>query len=233
MSRPSTSDGLDSRSATPPPIPRRNSARARAQSFNFSYPQRFAAPKAPPPPLPKSRFWLQDSDADSSSTSVVSSTLTTDSDETTRSDPSYPSSVLPPSPLRINRVRWSQESSRNDPPVPPPSIQPALNNKSSSSLIRIFKPRTQDSLSIERRVSVDQQSEHISLEENSSSSTSSSRSSNAEWKSSTYDTSNMTAAELEKCRKKGINPALYAEMQAARKGKGKWISPLVGNTFLG
>ncbi|EON62778.1 hypothetical protein W97_02003 [Coniosporium apollinis CBS 100218] len=232
MSRPSTSDGLDSRSATPPPIPRRSSARDRAQSFNFSYPQRFAAPKAPPPPLPKPRFWLQDSDADSSSTSVVSSTLTTDSDETTRSDLSYPSSVLPPSPLRINRVRQSEESSRNDPPVPPPSIQPALTNKSSSSLSRIFKPRTQDSLSIERRVSVDQQSERISLEDNSSS-TSSSQSSNAEWKSSTFDTSNMTAAELEKCRKKGINPALYAEMRAARKGKGKWISPLVGNTFLG
>jgi hypothetical protein len=40
----------------------------------------------------------------------------------------------------------------------------------------------------------------------------------------------MTDAETTRCRKKGINPALYAEMRAARKGR--WMSPLAGNTFL-
>ena len=53
------------------------------------------------------------------------------------------------------------------------------------------------------------------------------------WSSSEYDISGLSAAELKKLRKKGINPALYAEMKAARKGKGKWVGPLVGNTFIG
>ncbi|KAJ8612411.1 hypothetical protein MRB53_037452 [Persea americana] len=52
------------------------------------------------------------------------------------------------------------------------------------------------------------------------------------WKSSNYDVSNLTEAELKKLKKKGINPALYAEMKAARKGKGSWINPLAGNTYL-
>lgn len=53
------------------------------------------------------------------------------------------------------------------------------------------------------------------------------------WSSSTHDTSGLSRAEIQKLRKKGINPALYAEMKAARKGKGKFIGPLVGNTFIG
>jgi len=52
------------------------------------------------------------------------------------------------------------------------------------------------------------------------------------WSSSDYDVSGLSAAEINKLRKKGINPALYVEMQAARKGKWKWVSPIVGNTFL-
>ncbi|KAK3096414.1 hypothetical protein LTR53_019227, partial [Teratosphaeriaceae sp. CCFEE 6253] len=39
------------------------------------------------------------------------------------------------------------------------------------------------------------------------------------WSSSEYDVSGLSAAEIRKLRKKGINPALYAEMKAARKGK--------------
>ena len=53
------------------------------------------------------------------------------------------------------------------------------------------------------------------------------------WSSSSYDTSGLSPAEIRKLQKKGINPALYAEMKAARKGKGKWVGPLVGNTFIG
>jgi hypothetical protein len=53
------------------------------------------------------------------------------------------------------------------------------------------------------------------------------------WSSSDYDISGLSASEIRKLRKKGINPALYAEMKAARKGKGKWVGPLVGNTFIG
>jgi hypothetical protein len=54
--------------------------------------------------------------------------------------------------------------------------------------------------------------------------------SSSEWSASSFDISNLTEAELKKCNKKGINPALYAEMRAA-KGK-KWTSPIAGNTFL-
>ncbi|GAB7361512.1 hypothetical protein MBLNU230_g1568t1 [Neophaeotheca triangularis] len=53
------------------------------------------------------------------------------------------------------------------------------------------------------------------------------------WKSSDYDTSGLSHSEIQKLKKKGINPALYAEMKAARKGKGKWMGPLSGNSFLG
>ncbi|KAK0336330.1 hypothetical protein LTR91_000870 [Friedmanniomyces endolithicus] len=53
------------------------------------------------------------------------------------------------------------------------------------------------------------------------------------WSSSEYDVSGLSPSEIRKLRKKGINPALYAEMKAARKGKGKWVGPLVGNTFIG
>ena len=56
---------------------------------------------------------------------------------------------------------------------------------------------------------------------------------NSAWSSSDYDISGLSASEIRKLRKKGINPQLYAEMKAARKGKGKWIGPLVGNTFIG
>lgn len=52
------------------------------------------------------------------------------------------------------------------------------------------------------------------------------------WSSSDYDVSGLSTVEIDKLRKKGINPALYVEMQAARKGKWKWVSPIVGNTFL-
>ncbi|ORX98522.1 hypothetical protein BCR34DRAFT_606895 [Clohesyomyces aquaticus] len=54
--------------------------------------------------------------------------------------------------------------------------------------------------------------------------------SSKDWKSSEYDTSWLREADLKKCKKKGINPALYAEMKAARKGK--WMSPIVGNIIL-
>ncbi|KAK0897818.1 hypothetical protein LTR91_020663 [Friedmanniomyces endolithicus] len=62
---------------------------------------------------------------------------------------------------------------------------------------------------------------------------SSSSSSTMPWSSSEYDVSGLSPSEIRKLRKKGINPALYAEMKAARKGKGKWVGPLVGNTFIG
>ncbi|KAF2771352.1 hypothetical protein EJ03DRAFT_373070 [Teratosphaeria nubilosa] len=55
----------------------------------------------------------------------------------------------------------------------------------------------------------------------------------AQWESSDFDTSEFSASQLKKLRKKGINPALYLEMKNARKGRGKWINPLASNTYIG
>jgi hypothetical protein len=55
-----------------------------------------------------------------------------------------------------------------------------------------------------------------------------------EWRSSDYDTTGLSDAKIRKLLRKGVNPSLYAEMQAAKKkSKGKWIGPLVGNSFIG
>jgi hypothetical protein len=98
-----------------------------------------------------------------------------------------------------------------------------------------------DRLVIERTVSVDQTSyrSNSSSASNTISSGTLSRyppseagnsRSSSQWTASSHDTSGLTPEELKKCKKKGINPALYAEMKAARKGK--WTSPIAGNTFL-
>ena len=61
-------------------------------------------------------------------------------------------------------------------------------------------------------------------------------SSSGEWQSSDCDVSGLSADKIARLRKKGVNPALYAEMKAARAKGGKkksFISPLTGNTFLG
>jgi hypothetical protein len=98
-------------------------------------------------------------------------------------------------------------------------------------------------LVIERKVSFDRTSHRSSLS-NSNQSIPSERpfghglfdversqsGSSSEWSASSFDITNLTESEIKKCKKKGINPALYAEMKAARKGK--WTSPIAGNTFL-
>lgn len=53
------------------------------------------------------------------------------------------------------------------------------------------------------------------------------------WTSSDHDISGLSEKKLAKLKKKGINPQLYMEMKAARGGKGKFVSPLAGNGFLG
>lgn len=55
-------------------------------------------------------------------------------------------------------------------------------------------------------------------------------SSGSQWSASGFDISDLTEKQIKKLQKKGINPALWAEMKAAKKGK--WASPIAGNTFL-
>ena len=60
------------------------------------------------------------------------------------------------------------------------------------------------------------------------------------WSASSYDTSELSQKDREKLEKKGINPALWCEMNAARGGKGGGgkkggrfkMPPLAGSTFL-
>ncbi|KAH8730134.1 hypothetical protein GQ44DRAFT_823479 [Phaeosphaeriaceae sp. PMI808] len=54
--------------------------------------------------------------------------------------------------------------------------------------------------------------------------------SRAGWHASSFDTTSLNEAEIVKCKTKGINPALYAEVKAAKKGN--WISPITENTIV-
>ncbi|GAB7345520.1 hypothetical protein MBLNU457_3835t1 [Dothideomycetes sp. NU457] len=94
-------------------------------------------------------------------------------------------------------------------------------------------PRITDN--IVKRTSFDQQSIHIAPQRSNSSASTSGSVSSTEWQGSDFDTSGLSPEKIAKLKKKGINPALYAEMKQARKGQGKgkrWVSPLTGNTFL-
>ncbi|KAG9689826.1 hypothetical protein KCU95_g16476, partial [Aureobasidium melanogenum] len=82
-----------------------------------------------------------------------------------------------------------------------------------------------------KRTSIDQMSEHVNPWQGETMSDRGSVSSN-EWTSSEVDTSSLSVEKIHKLKKKGINPALYVEMQNARKGKNKWVSPLQGNSFI-
>jgi hypothetical protein len=108
---------------------------------------------------------------------------------------------------------------------------------------RSHSDKTAERLVIERKVSIGRTSQ-LSILSSPAPTSSSSRpsstgyptsetahsQSSSEWKASEHDISNLSAEELKKCKKKGINPALYAEMKAAKKGK--WMSPIAGNTLL-
>ncbi|KAF2692243.1 hypothetical protein K458DRAFT_11696 [Lentithecium fluviatile CBS 122367] len=123
---------------------------------------------------------------------------------------------------------------------------------STATMLRRIKPKprepllTLQHLEIEKTVEFDQHSQRTNSSSSiptissgrpseldykgPSSSTSQQSLSSRGWKSSNFDTTTLSKAELKKCRKKSINPALYAEMKAARKGK--LVSPIGGNTFL-
>lgn len=95
-----------------------------------------------------------------------------------------------------------------------------------------------------KRTSFSQMSEHIDLFSSTQTSTSLSDSGSGslssgskEWRASDADTSGLSVEQIHKLRKKGINPALWAEMQAAKKGGKKGararVGVLGGNAFIG
>ncbi|KAF2480293.1 hypothetical protein BDY17DRAFT_303590 [Neohortaea acidophila] len=97
---------------------------------------------------------------------------------------------------------------------------------------------------IVKRVSVDQQSERVAAFEDSESHHTVSESGEevgavavesgglGRWQSSDADVSSLSEAQIRRLEKKGINPALWVEMQAAKKGKKKWMPHLLGNGFI-
>ena len=119
-------------------------------------------------------------------------------------------------------------------PDPPPSPTRLVIAKSTSvdrtsAHISNFS-RSTTSLSEEQRSMPEERSLQSILDNVERSRSGSKSSGSSKWSASDFDTSTLTEAELKKCHKKGINPALYAEMRAAKKGK--WTSPIAGNTFL-
>jgi hypothetical protein len=90
--------------------------------------------------------------------------------------------------------------------------------------------RSTTSLSDEQRSVPEERSLQSVLDNVERSRSGSKSSGSSKWSASDFDISTLTETELKRCQKKGINPALYAEMRAAKKGK--WTSPIAGNTFL-
>ncbi|XPT00751.1 hypothetical protein M3J09_009901 [Ascochyta lentis] len=160
-----------------------------------------------------------------------------------------PKAVSLPESLRTASLRTASVSSTQS--MYPATPVASAETYPPKSLLQKLKPgKRKDStgmeggaerLVIERTVSVDQTSyrSNSSSASNTVSSgtpsryppseTGNSRSSST-WTASSHDISGLTPEEIKKCKKKGINPALFAEMKAARKGK--WTSPIAGNTFL-
>lgn len=117
---------------------------------------------------------------------------------------------------------------------PPPSPTRLVIAKSTSvdrtsAHISSFS-RSTTSISEEQRSMPEERSLQSVLDNVERSRSGSKSSGSSKWSASDFDTTTLSEAELKRCKKKGINPALYAEMRAAKKGK--WTSPIAGNTFL-
>lgn len=140
----------------------------------------------------------------------------------------------------------AQRCAAKDPTLrPSTSITSKRSNAPSDQTFNLGLPSSNEPSTkngILKRVSVDQRSERIpppdQWEDSASHHTVSedgdsigSFDSEGRWQSSDYDTSSLSAAEIRKLEKKGINPALYMEMKQAKKGK-KWAPHLLGNGFI-
>ena len=153
----------------------------------------------------------------------------------------------------------TDSSKQSTTPVETPLGYASLDHHSAPSLFRKMMPRKLSDkmhdgppsparLVIEKSTSISRSSSSFTLADSASSANEEHRSlhsvleevdrnrsrskssGSSKWSASDFDTSTLSEAEMKRCKKKGINPALYAEMRAAKKGK--WTSPIAGNTFL-
>ncbi|USP76520.1 hypothetical protein yc1106_03794 [Curvularia clavata] len=170
-----------------------------------------------------------------------------------------PSVTSKPSSIHSSIHSSTDSSQQSITPVETPLGYASLDHHTPQSLFRKMMPRklsdkTQDSppsparLVIEKSTSISRSSSsftlsgstsspseehrslHSILEEADRNRPGSKSSGSSKWSASDFDISTLSEAEIKRCKKKGINPALYAEMRAAKKGK--WTSPIAGNTFL-
>ena len=143
----------------------------------------------------------------------------------------------------ISSARSSSTTTRSGESIETQPPRSLFNKRKSKERSQLASDKTPERLVIERKVSIGRTSQPSILSSSALNSSSGQLSStgyptsqtahsqsSGEWKASEHDTSNLSAEELRKCKKKGINPALYAEMKAAKKGR--WMSPIAGNTFL-
>lgn len=241
-------DGPKPPEPAPPPVPHRSPARLKSYRANKRLPphlQRRVSletiasvtttqsnasdedePDPPEAPAPSPYFFtLEDARAPTPVPSDVHSLASSMRTASISSQHSHHPAVTP------------TNSRDSDPKSPRSLFQKMTNRKAGES------STGPDRLVIERKVSFDRASHRSSLSRSNPSlpleratssgpfNTERSQSgSSSEWSASNFDMSTLTEAEIKKCKKKGINPALYAEMRAARKGK--WTSPIAGNTFL-
>ena len=145
-------------------------------------------------------------------------------------------------PKRFDEQRYARpEGSRSRPPTTttPSSGSVSTTKQGLTALPNAPSSSTSKLSNITKRVSVDQKSERLpkppdQFEDTASHHTVSESGESGSYdieEGSEYDTGGMTDAEIRKLQRKGINPALYAEMKAAKKGK-RWVGPLLGNGFL-
>jgi len=184
-------------------------------------------PRLPPLSEKQSQRWagqLKPAMRGNSSAQLTSSSQQTqDSEASTK--PSSTGSKAPLLKASNRQQSTASSSSASSSATAPPSAAAAAAPAPAAPPIPPRMPR------IVKRVSMDQISEHVNPWQGEHMSDHGSISSN-EWSSSEYDTSTLSVEKIHKLKKKGINPALYIEMQNARKGKGKWVNPLGGNSFL-
>ena len=115
--------------------------------------------------------------------------------------------------------------------MPGPGFAPPRNNSNSNANVG-HNPNSNGNASINTKPSSSHPSGPGSATSSSSSLSSGTLSTmRRQWSSSAHPIDQYSEKELKKMQKKGINPHLRAEMEAARKGKR--LGPLVGNSFIG
>lgn len=155
-----------------------------------------------------------------------------DRQPTPTSNPSKPSQPKP-APTQPLKSILRKTPTRTNTSTSTDTISPPSSSSSATPLKSILKHTTVEQYSEVANSELGEDgNSHHTVSENSTSRNGSVDSS-GKWTSSNFDTSQLSEKELKKLEKKGINPALYLEMKAARGGK-KFggLGSLTGNAYV-